>query len=422
MNATWTTVLDSLNEKSTSVRAGLANWEPNQGALSPYKCIHYRDYIFEDYRYIDWSDHYRATGLAALCKLSNLFVALLFYDTIFLSLNSCSFERFDDFHDFKWRDVDKIAALARKGRVRFYLTSQAPEYAASEFLKPLFEEFEPLHLVHASARRARLTNFPTAIDALIESTTEIPHVKEHIERFAKANHMSLEVADATTCYTLQELYYKGHHSLVAAAHDLLIVETPTALEFIWSLRRAIVDPEFASPGIPHALELRDYSRYFRAASRAMHRQRISLPGEVGAVIAQYLSFPTPHDWDTLQWCEDNLDTQSLRAAFLTMDREATSRLKQGAIGEELRAALTEAWQQKQRSVGRTKAKIFWTTSLALAVGGTLVTEPLTGLLTALGMTAASNLWLDPAAIAVSKMLEPQSFHIWDTQRRLGRKR
>jgi hypothetical protein len=72
------------------------------------------------------------------------------------------------------------------------------------------------------------------------------------------------------------------------------------------------------------------------------------------------------------------------------------------------------------TVGIIKYAVFWGSSLSIAVLGTLITGPVVGLLAALGMTVGTNLWLDPASEAASRLLQPQSFHLWKTKKTLSR--
>lgn len=415
----WSNILGDLSERSGAVRRDLASWVLKAEPKGPFCDLARPGGIFERDAVIDWRKLYSVNGSSCIYKLPTPFLGLLFYDTIFVGIGPCPKAQFSDYHGFRLSSTPAMIERAREGKVVFYLTDKPSSYARYEYLRPLFEEFSPLHLSGASARLVRKDNFPTGFDTLSEAATDLPHVKAEIARMALRNHQALEVVDATTCYTIQELYYYGQKNLATFLLDLLNRHPGAALPLIWSIRKLIIDTNAMSPGVSFAYSCSEHRQLMDALGPILASARISNVPDIGSVIANLVSFPSPKTWDELAWCEENLAVAALRQVFATLDED----IKSGQVLDtgSVEHAASEAWNRRNASVSRLKAGILWGASLTLAAAGTAISGPIAGILSALGLTAAQNLWLDDVAASASKMLKPQSYHIWNVQRTSARK-
>ncbi|HYI06899.1 MAG TPA: hypothetical protein VD858_18545, partial [Reyranella sp.] len=82
----------------------------------------------------------------------------------------------------------------------------------------------------------------------------------------------------------------------------------------------------------------------------------------------------------------------------------------------------DAWEARRRSVSKVRNRVLWGSSLTLAVGGAFVGNPVAGVLSGIGLASAQNLWQDQLNSLTAKWLSPESYHIWDVDRRIGRPR
>jgi hypothetical protein len=421
-DARWTYLLNELGAQDDAVRNGLMEWILSKASSNIYKSVKTPGHIITEHGYIDWRSFFDVTGSVAINKTEGPFLPLLSYDHIFIGLNPCPLNAFNLFHAFTWDDIPKLSEYARNKRVLFYLTDKHDTYGKFGYMQGLFEEFRPLHLPHAHVRLVQMDAFPHPFDAITEAATEQPNIKQAIGSFAKTNFMPLTTVDATICYTLQELHYAGHEELANACLELLRKEPEYAIEFVWLLRRIWLDPIYAAPGVPHAFDSEDFSGVLVRSGSSFQRSGVSFPGDVGSIIADIASFPTPSSWDSLRWCEEHLDLPAIRRAFEILNAKAVDLAGVGEVGDALRDELRKAAETALNSASKTKHAVFWSTSMSVALLGTLFTGPVVGILAALGMTAATNVWLDPLSESISRTVQPSSFHLWKMQKSLGRRK
>lgn len=412
----WIDLLASLDEDSNRLRDGTARAILEGSQRAPYKRIEHSAGPVKVTCRLDWSLHYAVTGSAAVYKLANPLLGLTFYDRIFLQLQPCPQEAFDQFHYFAWSDLARIVSYARRGRISFCLSDSPRRYAAYPYLQPLFEEFRPLFLAHAEAAIVEESSEIVAFQQESEKTTDLPHIQSALRRYASSHHLPPGTADATICLTLQNLFNLGYERLARECLHFLSLEPDIAIEFISYLRLAVTDPILARPGLSTALDVDSYAPFFRMVDPSFKRNNISSVADVGAVLAKYLSFPTPTDWTSLRWCEDNLDLAGIRKAFKIIDDEARDLPAGGCIGGHVQTILAQAWERKVRSISETKNRVVWGTSMSLAVAGSFVAPGTTGILSALGLAAASNIWLESASAQVARLLNPTAFHLWEIDR------
>jgi hypothetical protein len=101
----------------------------------------------------------------------------------------------------------------------------------------------------------------------VERTTDLAPLRIALERFAASNHIAIEVADATTCYTIQELHYAGHKELAESLLAFLKSEPYEALFLIWALRRLLVDSQHLGPNVAYAIDPEDFDLFCCAEGR-----------------------------------------------------------------------------------------------------------------------------------------------------------
>jgi hypothetical protein len=372
--------------------------------------------------HFDFKKYFNIEGNASLYYLRPIFHGLLFYDTIILPLYPCDKNYFTNVHDFEIKDFPKIIDLCHQKKIIFFLTQDPLEYAHYSYLEPIFKEINPLQ--YPLAPNAIMTNNKgdRDFDKLTDSVTEIPNIKRALQRYANTRMEKFEITEIGFISAIQLLHYWGYKDLYKFIWDLLFKNPFTAIDLAFAIKRLVVNPSYYLPQFSHATSFESTYDDFRKIGQNIKIQNISFPGEIGALFQNELSFPCPNDWEGLRWCNENLDIKNVKKSFSILDSEITTHLnKTPEVIYNLKGNLNECWHKHLKESTRIKKMVYWGSSLSLGALGTLVTGPLIGLLTAFGLTASSNILLEPFSEYSTKKIARKSYHLWKTYNSMGRK-
>jgi hypothetical protein len=429
MNDSWDKLISELEEKSESLRderLKLSSQYFESGQSSPTQSDSFYIDNVPSGSYLaslrfDWRRHFSLSDRICVNLLPTLYSGLLYYDTVITRIYPCPQNQFDEIHDFKFSDIETICSLHDQKRIILTLALTPVEYKAYPYLQPLFERVKPLQLPHMPARLVNSADYNPLFEKMTDDLSEIPALKRAIARKAVQGRESFQSTEGGMILALQELYYFGFSELKDLAFKILMDDPEFGLEFIYALKRLVINPMNATPGIPYCWPHDSLLKDYWLIGRQMNIRNISIPGEIGAVLETKLSFPTPSNWDGLKWCDEHLDVSGIRGAFATLEKQTLDELaKNGDYLGTIRDAIETNWNKQIRASARLHHLIYWGATLSVGALGTYVSGPLAGLLASFGLTTVSNTMISPFTKGLTKRIAGSMFHLWKLNEMGGR--
>lgn len=375
--------------------------------------------------FFNWKNFLEIEGTCCIHQMRDLFTSLVFYDAVVVQIFPVPFEDFNQFHPFSRSEFRKVRRLSENGRVVFWLTSPPSDYETYDYLHSLFEG-------------AKVAYVPWNVDGIVdmkawepfgeyeqytERYVEKPSVAEAIQRSARSGAERFQVTEAEVLVPLQDIRLLGLSELEEAVWKMLESNPDQAVSFLHSIRRLLINPIRYGSDIVHCWDKEKLQSEAKIVGPGAKLPKITIPHDIGGLLQERIVLPAPNSWDSVRWCDDHLDLQTMRAAIRSLELEVAEGGLTTDTVDEYRAKLDEAWRRQVASVQVTRQAALWTTTLSLGAAGALAAGPVTGLLAGLGLAAVANVITEPVSNAVATLLSRNSIHAWKLdQRRLAKKK
>ncbi len=365
--------------------------------------------------FFNWQKHFDLSENSCIYSLKSPYIGLVYHDTIILQIFPVPEESFNKYHCFGVSDFARLNALSKSGRVIFWVTTNPVKYKNLTYLYKLFKDATVAYVpwnIAGIANEKKWEEY-NRYEKYVEEYVEKKSIRQVIVNWSKNNHETYELTESELCVPLQDMRLYELFDLEKTAWGLLENDPSLGFEFLGAVRRLLINPIRYGRGVTHSWDKADLENHIAALGKLENVHNIHMPGEIGAVLEDRISLPVPSSWDAVRWCEDHVDLVNIRGCISNLQTQLKNSSLTSSDVEQYQSAIKTLWMENVRTTERNRQIIFWSSTLSLGAAGLLVSGPLIGLLSAFGLTAISNILAEPFSEKASKILNKNSFQIWN---------